>query len=266
MSPASRCRLFVWRAEGEATTASTFRGRPTLGRMLGGVPRSRAGARSGRRATVVRMDLPAVVCRYAEPFAALGGGDHHVASPLGAWLVLALAAPAATGELAEQITDALGADAQTAHRAAADLLARPHPVVSAAAAAWTDPGLTGLDGWRDTLPTTVSTGPVPTQAQADAWAREHTLGQIETFPLDLTRMVIVLASALATKVTWVTPFELADAGELRGPWSGQLSRVLRAPRGRAPGGSGHRRSSPTQRGPGGSLCIPRSPTTSRSPR
>jgi len=70
------------------------------------------------------VDLAALVCRYADRFAALGGGEHHVGSPLGAWLVLALAAPAATGDLAEQITDALGTDADTAHRVAT---ARPGP-------------------------------------------------------------------------------------------------------------------------------------------
>jgi hypothetical protein len=176
------------------------------------------------------MDLPALVCRYADRFAALGGEEHHVASPLGAWLVLALAAPAATGPLAEQITDALGTDADSAHRAATELLASPHPSVAAAAAAWMGPELTGLDQWRARLPGTVTTGPVPTQQQADAWAREHTLGLIDTFPLDLARAVIVLASALATRVTWVTPFDLADAAELRGRWSTQLARVLRSPR------------------------------------
>ncbi len=176
------------------------------------------------------MELTALVCRYAERFAELGGGRHHVSSPLGAWLVLALAAPAATGKLAEVITDALGTDVDTAHRAATDLLSHPHPTVAVAAAAWTRPGLVGLNGWTSGLPAPVATGPIPTQEQADAWAREHTLGLIERFPLDVDSALILLASALAARVSWAVPFELAPAAELRGPWSTELTQVLRTPR------------------------------------
>jgi len=179
---------------------------------------------------VAGMELCALVCGYADRFAALGRGEHHVGSPLGAWLVLALAAPAATGDLADRIVDALGADLTTAHRLAVQLLTHPHPAVSAAAAAWSQRGLTGLDPWLATLPAGVQTGPVPTQDEADAWARGHTFGLIDQFPLDTGGAQVLLASALATRVTWVTPFETTDATDLRGPWSTRLTRVLRAPR------------------------------------
>jgi hypothetical protein len=176
------------------------------------------------------MELPELVCRYAGRFVALGGGTHHVGSPLGAWLVLALAAPAATGSLAEQLTDSLGTDPDSACRMATGVLNRRHPAVSAAAAAWALQGLTGLDGWRAGLPATVTTGPIPTPDEANTWARDNTLGLIERFPVDVTQVAIVLASALATRVTWLTPFETTDATELHGPWGRQLSRVLRTPR------------------------------------
>lgn len=179
------------------------------------------------------MDLPELVCRYADRFAALGRGEHHVSSPLAAWLVLALAAPAAREESADRLTDVLGTDLETAHRAATRLLAESHPAVSAAAAAWADPGLTGLAPWLATLPDTVETGAIPTRAQADEWARDHTFGLIEKFPISPDNILILLASALATRVTWLEPFELAAAPELRGPWSTRLSRVLRTPRGHA---------------------------------
>ncbi|MBO1753986.1 hypothetical protein [Allobranchiibius sp. CTAmp26] len=176
------------------------------------------------------MELPALMCRYADRFAALSSGKHHVGSPLGAWLVLALAAPAASGELADEIADALGADVDTAHHAASELLAHPHPAVSAAAAAWRRDGPPGLDQWLATLPAEVETGGVPTQDQADAWARDHTLGLIHRFPLNTEESAVLLASALAARVTWATPFEIADAADLLGPWSTTLHRVLRASR------------------------------------
>ena len=177
--------------------------------------------------TVAGMDLPDMMCRHAERFTALGQ-KHGVASPLGAWLVLALAAPAATRDLADEISHALGADLDTAHSAATELLAHPHPSVSAAAAAWRRDGLPGLDPWLATLPAEVETGGIPTQDHADAWAREHTLGLIERLPMDTSNLAVALASALATRVTWATPFETTDAADLRGCWSTTLTRVLRA--------------------------------------
>ncbi|NHN56162.1 hypothetical protein G9U51_10270 [Calidifontibacter sp. DB0510] len=173
-------------------------------------------------------DLPALISRYAERFATLGGGTHHISSPLGAWLVLALVAPAAEGDDQQQLLDALGTDARSAQRAAAELLAEPHPAVVAAAAAWTDPSSARLIQWSGSLPKTVETGAIPSQAAADDWAREKTLGLIERFPVELRELVVVLASALATRISWSIPFEFADASELRGPWSRELDRVLHA--------------------------------------
>lgn len=179
--------------------------------------------------------MPEVVSDYAGRFTALAGGRHAVGSPLGVWLLLALVAPAATGERAAEIVGALGVDADTARRAALELLDHPHPAVSAAVAAWMRDGLDGLDAWRTSLPDVVDIGPIPSPQQADAWAHERTLGLIEKFPLDVSDALVVLASALATRVTWRTPFDVAEAAELRGPWSSAVTTVLSTP-----GGPGHR--------------------------
>ncbi|HEY7045741.1 MAG TPA: hypothetical protein VH373_00875 [Jatrophihabitantaceae bacterium] len=91
------------------------------------------------------MDLSTLVRRYAQRFAALGGDEHQVGSPLGAWLVLALAAPTADGQLRAEITDALGTDVESAQQLLAELLKQPDDAVGTALAAWSIPGLTGLD-------------------------------------------------------------------------------------------------------------------------
>ncbi len=164
------------------------------------------------------MQLFALIARYAERFAAVGGSAHHVGSPLGVWLVLALAAPAADDAARAEIAAALGTDVDTAHQLAGELLAHPHPAVAAGLAVWSRPELTGLDGWRDGLPTGVQTGPIPDQNAADTWAREHTMGMIEQFPLQQPeKMSILLASALATKVTWLRPFDVVPGEQLGGP-------------------------------------------------
>jgi hypothetical protein len=180
--------------------------------------------------------LAGPVARYAARLHAVAGPRHHVLSPLGAWLLLALAGPASTGPDREALTEVLGCDVGSAASAAADLLADPHPLVAGAAAAWTAPGFDGTPEfrhWLYALPATVSTGALPGQSALDAWAREHTFGLIDTFPLDADRAVLVLATALATKVSWERPFELAPASALgsASPWSRELDHVLRTPAG-----------------------------------
>ncbi len=175
------------------------------------------------------------VARYAARLQAFIGTRHHVASPLGCWLLLALAGPASTGPDREALADVLGCDIDVAATAAAELLAGPHPLVASAAAVWTAAGAPlddKFDRWQAGLPTGVSTGPLPDQAGLDNWARERTFGLIDHFPITRTPdEYLVLASALATKVSWQVPFELAPARALGAgsPWSGQLSRVLRTP-------------------------------------
>jgi len=182
------------------------------------------------------------VARYATRLHGAAGDRHHVASPLGAWLLLALAAPASTGQDRQTLTDVLGCDVDAAARAAADLLADPHPLVAAAAAIWTARDYTGTAGfqkWLAGLPAPVTTGDLPGQAGLDGWAREHTFGLIDRFPVDTERAFLVLATALATKVSWQLPFDVAPASSLGSDssWAGQLNHVLRTPV--RPGARGH---------------------------
>ncbi|MFE9694034.1 hypothetical protein [Micromonospora sp. NPDC005806] len=176
--------------------------------------------------------LRAPLARYAERLHRAAGDGHHVASPLGAWLLLALTGPAATGHTRKELEVALGTDVDDAAAAAHALLEAPHPLVAAATALWERTPLDGLADWRASLPERTRTGPLPDQAGLDAWARKHTDGLIERFPINLRpQVLLILASALATRVSWVDPFQVAPADQL-GPgsaWAGRLRRVLRSP-------------------------------------
>lgn len=178
------------------------------------------------------MNIVPLVTRYAERFHRAVDGEQHVASPLGAWLVLALAAPAATGAVRAELAEILGASPEDARDAAAALLAKPHPAVASAAAVWRSPEVVAaLQSWLAELPAAVEVGGIPSKADADRWAAEHTLGLIERFPLEMKPgTVVVLASALATSVDWEAPFELAPSAELRSPWSERVRQVLRSVR------------------------------------
>ena len=170
-------------------------------------------------------DLTAAVSGYAERFHATVGDEHHVASPLGAWLLLALAAAADPQD--ERLAGVLGMPPRQATELVTALLEAPHPLVAAATAVWTTPLVNAdrLARWR--LPKTTEVGPLPDQAALDAWARDHTYGLIERFPLTRTpRMVLLLGSALATKVSWRDPFDVGPATLLgaAGPW--HLNEIL----------------------------------------
>lgn len=180
------------------------------------------------------------ITAYAARLHAAAGDRHHVASPLGAWLLAALAAPAAVtappaaappAEPAAHdqdqdraaLADALGVDLDAAAATAAALLDTPHDAVLSAAGLWTRDGR-----WPAPLPSAVETGDLPDQAWLNAWAERHTLGLIRRFPVTVTpETVLLLATALATKVSWDVPFELAPGDRLPG-WG--VGSVLATPR------------------------------------
>jgi len=175
------------------------------------------------------MELNRPLAQYATRFHGEIGASHHVASPLGAWLVLALAAAADTDASKDGLAAALGMTADDAVRVAAELLDTPHPAVAAAAAIWQRIADSKVD--FSGLPPTAETGELPDQAHLDAWAREHTFGLIDKFPLQLQPdTLLILASALATRVSWDEPFEVVPADRLgASPWAARLNQVLHTP-------------------------------------
>jgi hypothetical protein len=186
--------------------------------------------------TLTSADVVAPVAHYARRFHAVAGSRHHVGSPLGAWLLLALCAPPSEGKNREILNGVLGCDPADAAGLAAGLLASPDPQVPAAAAVWYRPGrLTDpVTRWLAGLPPQVQTGPLTSQADLDDWARRGTLGLIEKFPVALDPSLYLLAATvLAARVSWERPFDLAPASELgpSSPWAGTLGQVLRTPDG-----------------------------------
>lgn len=176
------------------------------------------------------MSMAPLIARYATAFHRAVGDVHHVASPLGAWLILALAAPAAHGPVRDELADVLGTSPEHARDVAAALLAKPHAAVASAAAVWRDASvITPLQAWLDGLPDAVEVGGIPSAAAANQWASSHTLGLIEQFPLEIRPdTVLVLASALATRVEWEQHFEVVPSAQLRSQWAERVAHVLRS--------------------------------------
>ena len=176
-----------------------------------------------------RKNYSDLVAAYALRLHAAAGDQHHIISPLGAWLVLALAAPLVTSGEREALERVLGCDVDTARRAADEMLVDPHPAVEMALAMWHRGDIgPALDAWGRSLPACATTGPVPTQAKVDAWAQEKSKGQIESMPVALDEFTrLLLATAVATEVQWSEPFDLVPAAELGGAWAARVNRVLR---------------------------------------
>jgi hypothetical protein len=155
-----------------------------------------------------------------------------VSSPLGVWLLLAACASAATGEKRLLLERSLGCSAEEAAELLAVFVVDPPPALVAAMAVWIREAdaTPEFSEWVRGLPSEVETGSMPSKEQADEWARRNTLGLIGEFPLDvgpLTR--IVLASALATKVSWRVPYEAVAADDYlsdSSPWRARVRALL----------------------------------------
>lgn len=176
-----------------------------------------------------RTNVSDLVAAYALRLHAAAGDGHHIVSPLGAWLLVALAAPLTSGDTREEVEHALGCDVETARRAAAELLADPHPALALAFAAWHKGDIgAGLDAWCRALPRCATSGPMPTQVQANAWASKQTKGQLESMPVEINdEFRLLLVTAVATRVSWPHAFQLVPATELSGTWSSRVNCVMR---------------------------------------
>ncbi len=179
-------------------------------------------------------EVRAALAGYAQRLHRAAGERHHVAAPLGAWLLLAWCGPASSGAARAELAEVLGLDVEQAADVAGRLLSAPHPHLAAAAGLWwrADVETAALLRWLTGLPRAVEAGSLTDKAALDDWARRNTGGLIEKFPVEVTdETMLVLATALAAKVSWAAPFDVVPASAL-GPdsaWAGTLSRVLRTP-------------------------------------
>jgi Serpin (serine protease inhibitor) len=155
-----------------------------------------------------------------------------VASPLGVWLLLAACASGAHRPELPALEEALGCSSVEAGSLLAEFLNAPPRALRVAIALWVraSDATDAVSAWARGLPAGVESGFMPTQEEADAWTRRETLGLIRSFPLEIDEPTrIVLASALATRVSWEVPFDVVPAADHLGsgsPWRGTVRRLL----------------------------------------
>jgi hypothetical protein len=164
-----------------------------------------------------------------------------VSSPLGVWLLLAACLSGAEGEHRTALEEALGCSAADASELLGAFMASPPPALKAAIAVWVAiaDATPRLSDWVRQLPDAVESGFMPSKRGADEWADRNTFGLIKSFPLQIDASTrIVLASALATRVSWPVPFDAVPASEHladASPWKSKVERLLwdSRPNGRA---------------------------------
>ncbi|MCX6489319.1 MAG: hypothetical protein NT156_15365, partial [Mycobacterium sp.] len=137
------------------------------------------------------------------------GADDFILSGAGLWPLLALLASAADEQAGAELAAALGRPVDIAQQEALELIdvLRTGISTTAALGLWTRDGIPLHEEWASGLPQGVMRT-LTDQAALDQWASAETDGLIDKFPLRLTpAIVLVLASALAARVKWRTPFE-----------------------------------------------------------
>lgn len=137
------------------------------------------------------------------------GGEDTALSAAGVWPLLALLASAADEPARAELAAALGRPSDLAQSDALELLdvLRSGVSTTAAMAIWTRKDVPLQENWVCQLPEGV-VGQLTDPAALDQWAAHETGGLIERFPLKITvDTLLVIASALAARVRWRTPFE-----------------------------------------------------------
>ncbi|MFG2939945.1 serpin family protein [Streptomyces sp. NPDC048282] len=151
-----------------------------------------------------------------------------VFSATGVWPLLAFLADGAGGPARDELTRAVGMQADQAVAGARELLAGLDAMsgVESALGLWTDRALEVREPWAAGLPADAHgvLGPdvAASQEALDGWAAKRTGGLVERMPVKLAEGArMVLATALALRTDWRHPFRETVLRPGSGPWQGR---------------------------------------------
>jgi serine protease inhibitor len=158
-----------------------------------------------------------------------------VVAGLGLWPLLALLATGADEPGRSELAAAAGVDPATGATDAIRLVEtiEASADLNAALGVWVSEELKLAESFDSVLPAPLVgllTGtPAVDKAKLDAWAADHTDDLIREMPLDVdSDLMLVLASALLLRTTWVRPFTEQIRRIAAGPWAGSWHWLERA--------------------------------------
>lgn len=156
--------------------------------------------------------------------------SNKIGSPLGAWVLLAIVSGVKperyTVEERQELENILGQTIENSFELAVNLLETLPVDVQLAAASWIEARFSQIPKvaeWFAQLKETESVSSkigLPTQDEANAWASEKTQGLISEFPADMNdeQLVMVLTTAIVTKIQWSVPFDEVSAPAQMSKW------------------------------------------------
>ena len=175
--------------------------------------------------------LQETISSYSKSFHKEYKNNHHIVSPLGAWMLLALLAQGSNDEtdpLPPIAKQALGVTVQESGDLLKELISSDHPAVFSALKAWLAPGSLSTDGslrnWeqqvKDYCPVDVK---VPTKDELNEWVKDKSLDLIQEFPVDIDSSWFkgLFATVIATDVQWEEPLKVIQDKELAKHWDAQ---------------------------------------------
>jgi serine protease inhibitor len=181
----------------------------------------------------VLVDAVAASNRLTAAWAARQPDGSTAFSGLGAWVLLAALEAGAAGAALDELTAAAGVPAEDALAAVAEIhrLVWGSHGIHAALGVWVQAAVPLEPAWRDALPAGVvgslSGEAAADQAALDAWVDRETGGELHVLPIAVdAATLLVLASALAVRTTWVEPFTPLPITFETGPWTGQQGERL----------------------------------------
>ncbi|MGW5194845.1 serpin family protein [Kribbella sp. NPDC004138] len=153
--------------------------------------------------------------------------ENTVVAGLGLWPLLALLATGADEPGRSELAAAAGVDPATAATDAIRLVEtiEDSADLNAALGVWVSEDLKLAETFDSVLPAPLvgllTGNPTVDKAKLDAWAADHTDDLIREMPLDIDGdLMLVLASALLLRTTWVRPFTEQIRRIAGGPWAG----------------------------------------------
>lgn len=160
------------------------------------------------------LSLAELITNYSEKFNNIIGADqHHVSSPLGAWMLLAF--------LSEKLEDkavikTLGVDTTTAATLLESMMSSIPAPVAATIHGWINPD--SVERFEDLFARTrfdeCLEVKFPEKKELDDWLTSASKGILTEFPLEVDETFMGLfASVLATDVKWRKPLEIEPAPE-----------------------------------------------------
>lgn len=166
---------------------------------------------------------------FAERFHKNFLGQHRLASPLGAWCLLAYIA-INDDNPSPKVTESLGCSPAEAQEILAQLLKEQPEVVSLAVKSWLNPSIVNLasvSSWSKEAQEVASPiEDIPTQEELNAWARAESKRLITQFPVQIKPdlFLALFANLVGAEANWDEPYKAVSDDPMSSAW--QVSNFL----------------------------------------